>query len=464
MHTAVLYLLLVLNPLLSTIAIQNRSPYTPTDLILLNSGAPSGDQSMDRRKWEGDADQQSKYCPMNSETSSASKASQQDPSVTQVPYMTARIIRSKYTCMFPVSMGPKFIRLYFYPNSYSGLDTSTSFFSVTANGYTLLSNFSSYLTVSAMQPRVAYFVKEFIITVWDNQAVINLTFTPSPNCFAFINGIEIVSRPTNLYSKDNDYAYPFVNDNMIFNFDNTTALETVCRLNVGGGDIENVDDTGMFRTWFDDSSYLFGGLSGVEHMGRGNVTIKYSKDTPAYVAPEAVYISKRTMGPDSMINRNYNLTWHFLVDSGFNYLLRLHFCETEKEITHEGQRVFSIFINNMTAEAQADVIHWSGGNSNPVYKDYVIGVPGGGSQSNQDLWLALHPADHSTYAYAILNGLEIFKLNNSDGNLAGSNPEPLMVVPPSSQQQSSLQEITKSKGSSVVVIVGVVIGVIFVKI
>ncbi|KDP24278.1 hypothetical protein JCGZ_25574 [Jatropha curcas] len=461
MHTAVLYRLLVLNPLLSTIAIQNRSPYTPTDLILLNSGAPYGKQSMDGRKWESDADKQSKYCPVNSETSSASKASQQDPSVTPVPYMTARIIRSKYTCMFPVSVGPNFIRLYFYPTTYSGLDTSTSFFSVTANDYTLLSNFSSYLTASAMQPRVVYFVKEFIITVWDNQAIINLTFTPSPNSFAFINGIEIVSMPTNLYTKDNDYAYPFVNANTIFNFDNTTALETVCRLNVGGGDIENVNDTGIFRRWSDDSLYIFGGPGNV-HAWRGDVTVKYSKDTPAYVAPEAVYITKRTMSANSVVNQNSNLTWHFLVDSGFNYLLRLHFCETEKEITHKGQRVFSIFINNMTAEAQADVIHWSGGNSIPVYKDYVIWVPGGGSQSNQDLWLALHPtAGHSTYANAILNGLEIFKLNNSDGNLAGSNPEPLMVGPPSSQQQSSLQEITKSKGLSVVVIVGVVIGVIF---
>ncbi|XP_037497134.1 receptor-like protein kinase FERONIA [Jatropha curcas] len=462
MHTAVFYLLL-LSPLLSTIAIQNLSPYTPADLILLNCGAPNEGQSMDGRNWEGDAGHRSKYCPFNSEISSPSKASQQDSSVTPVPYMTARIYRSKFTCTFPVSMGPKFIRLYFYPTTYSGLNISTSFFSVTANDYTLLSNFSSYLTVSAMQPPVAYFVKEFIISVWDNQAVINLTFTPSPNSFAFINGIEIVSMPTNLYAKDNDYAYPFVNDNSIFNFDNTTALETVCRLNVGGGDIENVKDIGMFRPWSDDSSYLFGGLSGVVHKWRDNVTIKYSKDTPAYVAPEAVYISKRTMGTDSMLNKNYNLTWHFLVDSGFNYLLRLHFCETDEQITHEGQRVFSIFINNMTAVADADVIHWSGGNSIPVYKDYVILVPGGESHSKKDLWLALHPNTDllASYADAILNGLEIFKLNNSDGNLAGSNPEALMVVPSSPEQQSSLQKGTKIKAPSVVVIVGVVVGVLF---
>ncbi|KAF2286588.1 hypothetical protein GH714_040642 [Hevea brasiliensis] len=303
--------------------------------------------------------------------------------------------------------------------AYSGLNPLTSFFTVNANTYTLLSNFSAYLTVSAMSPAVSYFFREFIVTVWDNQ-VLNIIFTPAPKSFAFINGIEVVSMPNNLYTTDIDNRYPLVNYNNFFYFHNTTSLETVYRVNVGGRFVANVNDTGMFRTWLDDSNYIFGGATGVVHKWRDDVTIKYTNHTPAYTAPAEVYITQRTMGRVPYVNLNYNLTWFFPVDSGFNYLVRLHFCENEVDITGENQRVFSIFINNMTAETEADVMVWSGGSDIPVYRDYVVWVPEG-RQSKQDLWLALHPSLNSKprYADAILSGLEILKLNKLDGSLAG---------------------------------------------
>ncbi|KAF2299233.1 hypothetical protein GH714_031066 [Hevea brasiliensis] len=227
-------LLLRLLPFLDFIfvstAAQNRPPYTPTELILVNCGASSDDASQDGRHWNGDA--QSKFCPFNSQTSPPSEASQQGHSVDRVPYMTARIIYSKLTCTFPVLPGPKFVRLYFYPDTYSGLSTSASFFTVTANNYTLLSNFSAYLAVSAKIQPVPCVFKEFIVTVWDNQEL-QLTFTPSPSSFAFINGLEIVCIPNYLYTKDMDNPYTLVNSDSstFFYFDNSTSLETVYPLN-----------------------------------------------------------------------------------------------------------------------------------------------------------------------------------------------------------------------------------------
>lgn len=110
---------------------------------------------------------------------------------------------------------------------------------------------------------------------------------------------------------------------------------------------------------------------------------------PTYVAPVDVYSTARLMGPNQNINLNYNLTWMFTVDSGFSYLVRLHFCEVEEAITKLNQRVFCIFLNNQTAEREADVIAWAGKQGVPAYKDYVVLVPTGAPQ--QDLWLALHP-------------------------------------------------------------------------
>ncbi|CAK9180616.1 unnamed protein product [Ilex paraguariensis] len=122
--------------------------------------------------------------------------------------MFARIFRSQFTYTFPVSIGPKFLRLYFFPANYSDLDIANSFFSVTSSGHTLLSNFSAFLTVSAMKPAVATLRKEFIFNVRDNQRL-NITFLPSPNSYAFVNGIEVVSMPKNLYIRGgSDHQIP----------------------------------------------------------------------------------------------------------------------------------------------------------------------------------------------------------------------------------------------------------------
>ncbi|KAJ6371204.1 hypothetical protein OIU77_001665 [Salix suchowensis] len=101
----------------------------------------------------------------------------------------------------------------------------------------------------------------------------------------------------------------------------------------------------------------------------------------------------------------------------------------------------------------------SGGHGIPVYKDYIVLVPQG-SQSKQHLWLALHPNMEvkPRVADAILNGLEIFKLNTTDGNLAGLNPEPAVAPPPAEPKNPSLQERRAGKRSSILHVIGIVGG------
>ncbi|XVF71248.1 hypothetical protein PTKIN_Ptkin12aG0021300 [Pterospermum kingtungense] len=68
------------------------------------------------------------------------------------------------------------------------------------------------------------------ISILDESQTLNLTFTPSSDISdscAFINGIEIVSMPANIYYKQE-----------------------------GGNQISSADDTGMFRSWSDDIDYL----------------------------------------------------------------------------------------------------------------------------------------------------------------------------------------------------------------
>ena len=57
-----------------------------------------------------------------------------------------------------------------------------------------------------------------------------------------------------------------------------------------------------------------------------------------------------------------------------------------------------------------------------VYKDYVVHVPNGSPQQN--MWLVLHPDPFSKPDYydVTLSGVEIFKVNGTNGNLARPNP------------------------------------------
>ncbi|KAK3227323.1 hypothetical protein Dsin_007185 [Dipteronia sinensis] len=172
--------------------------------------------------------------------------------------------------------------------------------------------------------------------------------------------------------------------------------------------------------------YRFGETFGVAvTTDQSKTIITYPKDMPTYVAPEYVYSTTRSMGPNPQINKNYSLTWIFSVDVGFVYMVRLHFCEVQAVIIKINQRRFDIFLGNETVESGADVIKWMKfQNGVPVYKNYAVLVSEEGPQ--QDLWLALHPdlSSEPQYDDAILNGVEIFKLSDTYFNLVRANPIP----------------------------------------
>jgi hypothetical protein len=165
--------------------------FKPTDKILLNCGGPAVSTDPDGREWT--TDNGSKFGSKTGK-STTSQAATQDPAVPQVPYMTARIFQSPYTYSFPVASGWKFLRLYFYSASYSGLNISDARFGVTAQSYTVLRNFSVLETSLGLN--YEYIVKEYSIHV--DEGTLNVTFTTSTSAskaYAFVNGIEVVSMP-----------------------------------------------------------------------------------------------------------------------------------------------------------------------------------------------------------------------------------------------------------------------------
>eukprot|EP00262_Sarcandra_glabra_P011259 TRINITY_DN2706_c0_g2_i1.p1 TRINITY_DN2706_c0_g2~~TRINITY_DN2706_c0_g2_i1.p1 ORF type:complete len:579 (+),score=66.14 TRINITY_DN2706_c0_g2_i1:117-1739(+) len=173
------------------------------------------------------------------------------------------------------------------------------------------------------------------------------------------------------------------------------------------------------------------------------------------------------MGPIAEVNRISNLTWTFTVDSRFYYLVRLHLCEIQANASSAGDRVFYIFITDVqTATDKADVFAWTNGQGIPLYKDYVISFMEG-LGSFRDLHVALRPnlEKKPRYDDAFLNGLEVFKISDGKGNLAGQNP----ILPPTQEAESpkitkeaespNIVEDSNKKKTNIPLIVGGVVGV-----
>lgn len=391
--------------------------------LILGCGlGEGGAKDPDGRQWGPD----NKYLAQGGDHSIASKASYQDPSVlSDVPYMSARVFTSETTYNFPVQPDKRYwLRLHFYPSIYGNFVASDSFFSVTANGVTLLSNFSASITCEALSQ--AYIDREYSLAPL-NSETLTLTFKPSSDkAFAFVNGIQLIPIPEIF---DAAILVGYSDQTMDVK---TLNLQTMFRLNVGGQYISPTQDSGLTRMWYDDTPYLYGSASGVTNQATDDVAINY-QTMPNYTAPPAVYSTSRSMGADKAVNMGYNLTWIFQVDPNSMYLARLHFCDYYYSKSNE--IVFDIFINNQTAQTQADVVGWSGGKGVPVYKDYVVYVQD--RVEDQLLWLALHPDPDSKPEFydSLLNGVEIFKLN--DTNLSGPNPQPSDMLLKDQEEQNA---------------------------
>ncbi|KAJ6369799.1 hypothetical protein OIU76_028113 [Salix suchowensis] len=310
-----LYLTFFLLHLTILVTGDSPQPYLPVDNIALNCGSLISERSVNDTKWTADIN--SKVALLDQDSGSIKSTA------NEAPYDTARVSRSKFTYTFPVTTaGPKFVRLHFYPGSYPRFNRSKASFSVTTGRYTFLSNFSGVHYTDPLGD--TGYAREFILNVEDERKNLSITFTPSPHvadAHAFINGIEIVSMPTNLYYT----AGGMNNFNKEFNSDplqKETALEMMYRVNVGGAEITPPDDTGIFRTWLSDTDYFTYSRIGIFQFN-GTIQLQYNNDT-RYAAPDELYRSARTMGDDGNLNERYNMTWEFPVHSTFTYFILLN--------------------------------------------------------------------------------------------------------------------------------------------
>jgi len=448
---AVIFLLLLLFP--------HFQGYTPLDNFTITCGS-SGTSYDGQRTWTGDIDS---VLLTNEDATVSAKPTTLSPSTNHVPYATARLSPSQFSYSFYFHTGgPKFLRLFFFPASYPSFPRTLSSFSVHSNQFILLQDFNASLNADAENKEIIF--KEYIVYVEDGQGLI-LIFTPSQsNSYAFINGIEVLSMPSNLYyTSVTDTGFTNVGSSKPFVVGTRFAMETGYRINVGGLEISPRNDTGLFRKWAgDEESYFIKQNTGVSAMADRKMNITVKTD---YVAPEELYRTARSMGSNASLNQISNLTWEFPVDSGFTYVLRLHFCEFEHDIEDAGERVFFIYIASKLAESRADVMLWSQKQKGfGVYKEYAVFISKNTYQKKINLSLQLHPYDSkgTKYSDSFLNGLEIFKMSDTRSNsLAGPNPDPIKTPHQKGSNRRRMIGITAGIVSGVVFISLVVFFVLF---
>ncbi|KAL9323547.1 hypothetical protein ACSQ67_008404 [Phaseolus vulgaris] len=361
----------------------NVQAYTPVNNFTINCGS-TGTSYDGETTWTGDT--ASMFLSHQDSTVSANPTPPQSNSTLQLPYTTARLSRSQFNYSFPVTPGSYFLRLFFYPASYPSFPSTQASFTVHCNHFTLFYGFSTD------EDDTETIFREYVVNV-DNGETLNLSFTPSqPNSHALINGIQVFSIPTDLYYTSPHHAgFKLVGTHTLYRVTSDTALHAQYRLKVGVQGISPPKDTG-------------------DVDGKRNITLHHGS-----VAPKGLY---RT---EPITKRPLKLTWDFPVDSGFYYLVRLHFCELDQNITNIGDRVFCVYIGSDLAEDHADVLRWSNQLKGlAVQRNFVVLIPKNDTQEKVNLSLQLHPYLNSSNP--CLNGLEIFKISDSN-NLAGPNAQ-----------------------------------------
>jgi Protein tyrosine and serine/threonine kinase/Malectin-like domain len=377
--------------------------------FLLSCGSNSTSYA-DSRKWASDSTPNGNFTLSDSGIAAFNSISVEDTGYTGFGslYRSARFFNTSASYNFIVDPGNYCLRLHFYPFQFGIYNSNDSAFDVNANDLKLATKLNISNEISWRAEKTNSYntsiVKEYYINV--DLKGLQIKFVPNPSSFAFINAIEVLTAPNNLFNsnitKVGSNGFTTITDR---------AIETMYRLNIGGPELKSTTDQFLYRNWYTDDNFMFSVNAAI--VVHNDSSISYVTQNYSSIAPLWVYETARVMGNTEVVEKRFNVSWRFFVDPSFDYLIRLHFCELIYD--KPNQRMFKIYINNKTAAENYDVYVQAGGINKAYFEDYFVILP----QQTDTLWLQLGPGSllGGPGTDALLNGLEIFKLSKN-GNLA----------------------------------------------
>ncbi|ONK67782.1 uncharacterized protein A4U43_C05F3720 [Asparagus officinalis] len=380
--------------------------FTPQDNFLLNCGGNSALKLEDGRIFQPDKNPGSSSFFLLTPASHNVVYSDTKPLDL---YGSARVFTQATDYSFKIQQkGRHFLRLHFYPVSSPIYNLKDATFTVGANGFTFLYDFS-YSKLGLDQSVV---LKEYIVDLGLDSKPLVVNLVPSSGSIAFVNGIEVISLPDRVFPATGSS----ISENEPVEISGNIAFETLHRINMGGPYVSSKND-GLWRDWKPDGKFLINSASAIA-ISTDPDSIKYSSRVSVDTAPNLVYATAQEMADANVGNQRFNISWVFDVDSGFRYLIRLHFCDI---LSHNvGNLLFNVYINNQSALSSFDISHKANGLSTACFVDFIVEV-----QIEKILIQIGPPQITSSLPNAILNGLEILKFSNSKGSLdrsQGENP------------------------------------------
>lgn len=387
--------------LLSLIAV--ACSFSPNDNYLVNCGSSAAEtRDSDNRVFVGDD-------PLYLASTRTIQLESSDPpsdSSSSPLYRTARAFCHPEHYVFPIKDRGvhHLVRLHFYPLRNSRNDLYRAEFHVVANGFLLLRNFR--LPNATGSP----VIKEFAIPV--DSGELKLTFLPSEKSgFAFVNAMEVITAPGDLIADVAQLVDADKSERVYGLLRN--GFETVHRVNVGGFKVTPFNDS-LWRTWItDDSSFNSNESSETVHFG-GRIKYQLGGLTRE-VGPDNVYNTARVLRSKDESIPKTNLTWSFRVEKGYRYMVRMHFCDIASVATN--MLYFNVYVNGNLAYENLDLSHITNSVlAAPFYADFVVD-----GESDGSLAVGVGPSNISwpRAVDAILNGIEIWKVNNSMGSFNG---------------------------------------------
>nr|XP_018676133.1 PREDICTED: receptor-like protein kinase HERK 1 isoform X2 [Musa acuminata subsp. malaccensis] len=345
--------------------------FTPADNYLIDCGSLTN-TTIGSRVFVADVSLSSTLTTSSNNLANASLSSIPS-SYRAALFQTARVFTAPSSYSFQIKAhGRHFIRLYFFPFVHRSYNLAAATFSVSTQDVALLDDFQPKANATA--------VKEFSLNITSDTLI--LTFAPTGSSpLAFVNAIEVVSVPDDLIGD----AAKTVQPQGTYRGLSGQPLETMYRINMGGPQILPNNDT-LWRTWETDGKFLLAsGLSQqVIFSGRINHVLGGATEE---TAPDAVYASAAELSDAAQNTSNslFNVTWQFDVDAKSSYLISL---------------------------------------ATAVFMDFVVEADVGSDK----LSVGISPSTlNGDVQNAILNGLEIMKINGSAGSA-------VVVTPPGSKK------------------------------
>ncbi|CAK9176506.1 unnamed protein product [Ilex paraguariensis] len=320
-------------------------------------------------------------------------------------YTSAQISTGNTVYTFSTrQIGRHWLRLHFYPVENSQYNLKSAVFSVVANGITLLHGFS-FSKLRRNNP----LLKEYVVEVGGSRSrKLVLTLSPWNGSIAFINGIEVVSVPSGIFTSS---VVPIPSASA-FEIPTHVAFETVYRVNMGGPVLTPKNDT-LWRIWESDQPFLVNAVS-ARNVSVDPGSIKYPAGESVDIGPNWVYATAQEMADANVNDQKFNISWVFHVEQGFTYFVRMHFCDIVSIALDT--LVFNVYINNQSALESFDISSKTMALSAAYFIDFVVNVSMG---SYQILVQVGPPNLRNSQPNAILNGLEIMKLSNPSDSLDG---------------------------------------------